>query len=116
MATVTVLKMTKFIKTQDDFRVRVKYYKTFKHYNLRLQKKFFCFWINTEWFVDIKEGFWGEESSIRNPLTLDYMHGGSLESYKKGTMNFNKRAKKLYKDYLKEQSKQAHNKQVLADL
>tara|TARA_R110000764_G_C10696730_1_gene344633 strand:+ start:154 stop:480 length:327 start_codon:yes stop_codon:yes gene_type:complete len=108
--------MTKFIRIQDDFRVRVKYDKTFKHYNLRLQKKFFCFWINTEWFVDIKEGFWGEEGSVRNPLTLDYMQGGSLESYKKGTMNFNKRAKKLCKDYLKEQSKQAHNKKVLADL
>jgi len=108
--------MTKFIKTQDNLRVKVKYDKTFKHYNLRLQKKFFCFWLNTTLFIDISEGFWGEENYPINPMKLSYMYGGGSEHYKTGTMNFNERAKKLCEDYLKEQSEQVHNKKVLADL
>ena len=107
--------MTKFIKTQDNLRVRIKYDKTFKHYNLRLQKKFF-FWINTNWYVDISEGFWGEDNYPANPMELSYMYGGSSEHYKTGTMNFKERAKKLCEDYLKEQSEQLQNKKVLADL
>lgn len=108
--------MTKFIKTQYNLRVRIKYDTTFKHYNLRLQKKIFCFWVNTTWFVDISEGFWGEEHYPINPRKSSYIYGGSLERYKTGTMNFNERAKKLCDDYLKEQNEQAHNKKVLADL
>lgn len=108
--------MTKLIKTQDNLRVRVKYDKTFKHYNLRLQKKFFLFWINTDWFIDISEGFCGEENYIGNPMKLSYGYGGTFEYYKTGTINFKGRAKKLCEDYLKEQTKQASNKKVLEDL
>ncbi len=108
--------MNKFIKVQENLRVRIKYDKTFKHYNLRLQKFFFCFWINTTCFVDISEGFWGEENCLMNPMELSYMYGGGSEYYKTGTMNFKERAKKLCEDYLKEQSEQAHNKKVLEDL
>lgn len=108
--------MTKFIKTQDNIRVRIKYVKTFKHYNLRLQKKFFCFWLNTDWSVDISEGFWGEENYIKNPMELSYIYGGVSEHYKNGTMDLKERAKKLCEDYMKEQAKKLHNKKVLADL
>lgn len=103
------------IKTQNNLRIRVKYKKTFKSYNLRLQKRFFCFWLNTECFVDIKEAINKEERPGINPLTLSYMEGGSLEIYEKGTMNINERANKLYADYLKEQSIHTYNKNVLAN-
>tara|TARA_R110002153_G_scaffold272298_1_gene440814 strand:- start:717 stop:1043 length:327 start_codon:yes stop_codon:yes gene_type:complete len=108
--------MTKFIKTQDNLlRVRIKYDKTFKHYNLRLQKKFFCFWLNTDLFVDISER--DDVDNCRfSPIILSYMYGGQKEIYNYGEMNFKERAKKLCYDYLKEQSEQVHNKKVLADL
>jgi hypothetical protein len=107
--------MTKFIKTQDNLRVRIKYDKTFKHYNLRLQKKFFCFWLNTDLFVNVSEKE-KEDSHRFSPLILRYMYGGQKEIYNYGEMNFKERAKKLCYDYLKEQSKQVHNKKLLADL
>lgn len=107
--------MTKFIKTEDNLRVRIKYNKTYKHYNLRLQKRFFCIWLNTDFFVDISER--EKEDSCRfSPMKLPYMYGGQKEIYNYGEMNFKGRAKKLCEDFLKEQSEQVHNKKVLADL
>ena len=107
--------MKKFIKTQKDLRVRVKYDKTFKHYNLTLQKKFFCFWINTDLFVDVSEK--EEKDSYRvSPIILSYMGGGQKEIYNFGEMDFNKRAKNLCDQYSKEQIKEKRNKQILTDL
>lgn len=107
--------MAKFIKAQDNLRVRIKYDKTFNHYNLRLQKKFLCFWLNADFFVDISEKE-KEYSHKFSPVILSYMYGGQKEIYNYGEMNFKERAKKLCEDYLKEQSEQVHNKKVLADL
>ena len=107
--------MTKFLKTKDNLRVRIKYNKTFKHYNLRLQKKFFCFWLNTDFFVNVSER--EKEDYCRfSPVKLSYMYGGQKEIYNYGEINFKERAKKLCEDFLKEQSEQVHNKKVLADL
>ena len=107
--------MIKFIKTQDNLRVRIKYDKTFKHYNLRLQKRFFCIWLNTYFFVDISEKE-KEDSHRFSPIILSYIYGGQKEIYNYGEMNFKERAKKLCEDYLKEQTQQLQNKKVLADL
>lgn len=108
--------MTKLIKIQNNLRVRIKYNQNFKRYNLRLQRSFFFFWLNTDWFVDVAEGFWGEENYTGNPMKLSYRFGGGCEYYKTGTMNFKERAKKLCEDYLKEQRDQINKKKVLADL
>ena len=79
-----------------------------------MQKKFFCFWLNTDLFVDISEKK-KDDFNIFSPVILSYMYGGKKEIYNYGEMNFKERAKKLCDDYLKEQSEQVHNKKVLAD-
>ena len=108
--------MKKYIELTEKLRARVKYDKTFKHYEIRLQKLYLFLWISTDCFVDVKEGFWGEDACGINPLTLDYIEGGSSESYKTGTMDIKARAKKLCEDYIIEKIKEKSNRQVLTDL
>ena len=107
--------MTKYIKTYSNLRVRIKYDKIFKHYNLSVQKKFICLWISTGFFVDISEKQKTGPHRF-SPIILSYAHGGHKEVYNFGEMDFYKRSKKLCKEYLKAQREQNRNKQVLVDL
>lgn len=100
-------------KKQKNLRVRIKYDKSFKHYKLTLQKKFVCFWFNTDWFVYISERNKKDHCEFPSPVILRMKPFKEMEIYNYGKINFKKRGKKLCKDYLNEQSVHARNKKLM---
>ena len=92
--------MTKFIYYSDRYRCRVKYRKTFDHYELQPQRKWFIFWLNFGEWMAVSDGFWSTGSPV-NPIVGRFAFGNKHESWRTNTLDISKRCMDLVHEYIK---------------
>lgn len=88
----------RYIYHDSNLRCRIKKTGYKNQVELRIQKRYFIFWINVHKWMHVSEGFWGECERFPT-LISSYQYGNVSECYMTGTLDLNARVDAFFNEY-----------------
>lgn len=88
-------------------------------FRLTIQKRFLFFWFDTDFWKDVKEGYWGENSNTpgtKSPFIIRSISGHVSEAYKTGTLDLDFVIRDFIEQYQEAMAKKIQLQQNLASL